>query len=261
MGQISSTESTMSDEAGSLALELVSAYRQMIALYRDDMGYTEVEAHARARGLDMSSEQAARDVSRIRGQAPAHVTWSDLQRLADCNPDQMVAVWDEMKGDARDELASGHRAAQALDWQRRPWTRARYLAIRDSLRADSPPQTGVEAALLDMAAEAMGDYLEWSEQLHIQASSEVASERDQLREEGRWSAPRQRTADAIEQSSRMAERAHKRFLQTIKAFHELRRSSSSLYVRHAGQINVGQQQVNVTQTTPSGLAPSPDLSK
>jgi len=43
----------------------------------------------------------------------------------------------------------------------------------------------------------------------------------------------------------MAERAHKRCLQTVKLPNDLLRASPALYVGHASQINVGQQQVNV----------------
>jgi hypothetical protein len=46
----------------------------------------------------------------------------------------------------------------------------------------------------------------------------------------------------------MTERAHQRFLKTIKLLHELQRSAPMLYVGQAGQINVGRQQVNVAGT-------------
>ena len=98
---------------------------------------------------------------------------------------------------------------------------------------------------MDSAAEAFGDYLGWTDQRHMQAGSEAATERDSLERHGIWSPARLSTAEAIEQSAKMAERAHKRFLQTVKLLHELQRSAPSLYVGHAAQINVGQQQVNV----------------
>jgi hypothetical protein len=67
---------------------------------------------------------------------------------------------------------------------------------------------------------------------------------------GDWSPVRLSYAEAIEQSAKMVERAHKRFLQTVKLLHELQRSTPMLYVGHAGQINVGKQQVNVA-TSPA----------
>ncbi len=62
-----------------------------------------------------------------------------------------------LKAAARDELDSGHRTAQALDWNGGPWERALFLAIRDSFRADYRPRPGFEAAMVDLAAEAFGD--------------------------------------------------------------------------------------------------------
>jgi hypothetical protein len=209
----------------------------------------------------MTPEEAERDVTRIRGQAPEQMTWPDLLRLAERDPEAMLAVWDDIKVAARDESESGHRAAQALDWQRRPWARARFLALRDSFRDGTPPATGIEAALIDLAAEAHGDYLELSQQLHRMLSAEVEIQRDDLERDGRWRPTREVTDAAIARVERRADRAHKRFLQTVKMLHDLRRASPTLYVGHAGQINVGQQQVNLTPSSLPDSKESDDLAK
>ena len=94
----------------------------------------------------------------------------------------------------------------------------------------------------------------------MQASAEMVSERTRLERDGDWSPVRLSNAEAIELSSRMAERAHKRFLQTIKMLHDLQRTSATIFVRRAAQINVGQQQVNVASPAPSG-AEETDLPK
>jgi hypothetical protein len=251
----------VADETWSLAGELSHAYHQMVTLYQEQMGLTGADADARARGADMTPEEAADDLARIRERPPEQVTWSDLLRLAERDPEAMLEVWENQKAAARDELASGHRAAQALDWQRRPWARARYLAIRDSFRAGTPPASGVEAALVDLAAEAYSDYLELSEQVHRMLSSEAEIQRDDLEREGRWHPPHVTVADAIERTGRQAERAHQRFLRTVKTLNEVQRLAPTLYVAHAGQINVGQQQVNVAGS-PSPLNGVPqDLPK
>jgi hypothetical protein len=248
-------------EVGSLAIELARAYQQMAAFYRDQLKLTGPEADRRARGLDVTPEEAAEDVARIRDRPPDEISWFDLTRLAERDPSALAEVWADLKAEARRELASGHRTAQALAWESRPWTRARFLAIRDSLRAGNVPQSGIEAALLDTAAEAFSDYLEWSEQLHMLASSEVELERDSVRRDGRWSPARLGMAAAIEQSAKLAERAHQRFLRTIKLFHELQRAAPTLYVAQAGQINVGAQQVNVGALQSTASEASKDLSK
>jgi hypothetical protein len=209
----------------------------------------------------MTPEEAMNDVARIHVMPPEHVTWPELVRLAERDPEAMLEVWEDQKAAAREELASGHRAAQALDWQRHPYARARFLAIRESFRAHTPPQSGIEAALIDAAAEAYGDYLELSEQVHRMLSAEAEIQRDDLEREGRWYPPHITTADAIERTERRAERAHQRFLRTVKTLNELQRLAPTLYVAHAGQVNVGQQQVNVAADRPTGKTSGRDLPK
>jgi hypothetical protein len=184
-----------------------------------------------------------------------------LQRVVERNPDAMVAIWDDLQAEARHELESGHRAAQALDWQRRPWARAGFLALRDSFRDGTPPATGIEAALIDLAAEAHGDYLELSQQLHRMLSAEVEIQHDDLGRDGRWRPTHEVTDAAIARVERRADRAHKRLLQTVKMLHDLRRASPTLYVGHDGQINVGQQQVNLTPSSLPDSKESDDLAK
>lgn len=234
------------NETDPLARELASAYRRMAAFYRDQMELTGTNADQRARGTDYSEQEAAEDRQRILERPADQVSWFDLSRLAERNSDDAGAAWVRVREAARRELASGHRTAQALEWRGGPWQRARFLAIRDTFRESTPPQNGIEAALLDTAAEAFGDYLEWSEQLHMQISSEVETERIGLERDGYWRPSRLSMAEAIELSSKMAERAHARFLRTIKMLHDLRRLTPTVYVGNAGQINVGSQQVNVS---------------
>jgi hypothetical protein len=240
-------------EVESLAAELAQAYRQMAAFYRDQLQLTGPEADARARGRDMTPEEAAADTARIRDRPPDEVSWYDLNRLAERDPEAATAIWRRLRAAAGRELASGHRTAHALEWQGHPWDRARFLALRDRFRGDAP-MSGVEAALIDSAAEAFSDYLEWSEHLHMLASTEAAGERSRLDRDGYWEPPRLGSAETLERASRMAERAHGRFLRTVKLLTELRRSEPTLYVAPARQINVGGQQVNVAAPTDGDAA-------
>ena len=241
------------NETAVLARQLAHAYRRMAAFYHDQLKLSGPESDARARGTDYSDDEAEEDRQRMLERPADEVSWFDLNRLIERNPDDMIAVWAKIKAQAREELASGFRTAHALDWNSRPWQQARFLAIRASFRAGTPPRNGIESALLDTAAEAFGDYLELTEQFHMQISSEVETEQHRLEREGGWTPPRLSMAEAIEQSSKLAERAHTRFLRTVKMLHELRRLTPTVYVGNAGQINVGHQQVNVA-------GPSPDYS-
>jgi hypothetical protein len=249
------------DETGVLATELARAYRRMATFYHEQLNLSGAEADSRARGTDYTDEEAAADLTRIRERPPEEVSWFDLERLVERDPETMGTVWAEIKAAARKELASGHRTAQALAWDGRPWQRARFLAIRSSFRDVSPPQTGIEAGLIDMAAEAFSAWLELSEQYQMLAGTEAELERSSLERNGRWKPPHQITTEHTERVEHMAERAHLRFLKTVKMLTELRRLAPSVYVGHAGQINVGQQQVNVVERRPETQAQPQDLSK
>lgn len=233
-------------EAGSLASDLAHAYGRMVRFYRDQLEMSGAEADTRARGANDPPDEAATDLDRIRNRPPDQVSWFDLNRVADRDPEAMTELWNGLRAAARDELASGHRTARALDWDGHPWDRARFLAIRDSFRADHDLRPGIESALVDLAAEAFGDYLAWSEQLHMQAATEVNLERHDLERHGAWKPQRIGSAEAMEHSARMADRAHARLLRTLKALGDLRRPGP-VHVHQAAQVNVGAQQVIVAQ--------------
>ena len=55
--------------------------------------------------------------------------------------------------------------------------------------------------------------------------------------------PRVTDADAIEQAAGMVDRFNRLFLRTLRALTDLRRRSPPVLI-HAGQVNVGHQQVN-----------------
>jgi hypothetical protein len=241
------------DESGEIemiAAEMADAYQRQVAFLRQHMHMDDQHAHLAVRGPHMTAEEVASVHERLVQCPPEQVHWLDLQGLAEHDPVAVVDVWRELKRQARDELEGGHRAAQAMDWQRRPWARARFIALREHLQLGSPPQTGVEAALYDLAAEAYSDYLEHTEQWHRMMSAEAEVERGDLDRTGKWSVPRRIVAEAIADAERRKDAAHNRFLRTVKMLHELQRSKPALYVAKAGQINVDQQQVNMT--TPRG---------
>jgi hypothetical protein len=235
-------------EAESLAVAMARAYRQMAAFYRDQLELTGPDADARASGSDVTPEEAAADAQRIRERPADEVSWFQLARLAERDPAEAAAAWQRIRTAAHDELTSGHRTAQALEWQGGPWSRARFLALRDSFLRGTPPQSGIESALVDSCAEAFSDYLEWTEHLNRMASVDMEYEETRAERDGRWRPQRLSYAAAIENASRMAERAHARFLRTVKTLHEIRRMAANVYVSQAGQVNVGSQQVNITAT-------------
>ena len=162
-------------DPASLAREIATAYRRMARFYHHQLELALPAADRRARGLDYTAEEEAAERQRIVDRPADELAWFDFTRLAERTPDELTVVWHRVRAEARQELASGHRTAHALEWRGGPWQRAQYLALRDSFRDDLPPRFGIEAALVDSAAESFGDYLGWSEHLHMLESTEVAS--------------------------------------------------------------------------------------
>ena len=83
-----------------------------------------------------------------------------MNQVAAVDPAAFYAVWERVKAEARQELASGHRAASAVDVAGRPWDRAQFLALRESFREEWQPRGGIEDALIDAAALSFARYLE-----------------------------------------------------------------------------------------------------
>ncbi|MGI8485987.1 MAG: hypothetical protein ACR2OU_17215 [Thermomicrobiales bacterium] len=233
-------------EAESLAMEMARAYRRMVTFYQDQLELSGPEADARARGADYTPEEAEADLVRTRDGPADQVSWYDLIRLAERHSSDAAVQWRRIREAARRELESGHRAAQSLAWDSRPWERARFLAIRESFR-NGMLAHGIEAALIDAAAQAYSDFLEESEHLHMLSGVEMETERTRAERDGEWRPQRLSYAEMVEQSARRVERAHTRFLQSVEKLHEVRKLSPAVYVGHAGQVNVGHQQLNVAR--------------
>ena len=71
---------------------------------------------------------------------PDQVSWLDIGMLTEEDAEAGEALWNSIRAEARDELATGHRTAAALDYRTDPWDRAQYLAIRDEFREQWQPR-------------------------------------------------------------------------------------------------------------------------
>jgi hypothetical protein len=229
------------DGAGSLAREMARAYLQMREFYRREMAPAAADAWA--------GDPAGDDVGRIAETPPHEISWWTLGRLAALDPERAQAAWERILAEARDELASGHRAAQALEWDGTPWRRARFLAIREAFVEEWRPRGGVELALIDQMAQAHTSYLFWMERLHIRSVGEARVEDRTLERDGSWEPPRVDAAAALEQAAAMADRFSRLFLRDLRALRDLRRYAPAVVVQGSAQINVAQRQVNVNRAS------------
>jgi hypothetical protein len=228
-------------EIGTVARRLAASYEANLRWRMMELKESAEEADRRVRDDDPDWQREAL------AESSDQVSWWSLSQLIESDPEAGWAVWERVKEEASDELASGHRAAVALCWDDRPWQRAQFLAIRQAFVDEWGPRGGIESTLIDQMAQAHSLYLEWIERAHTQASLEASSFDRQISQTGRWK-PRQISAsESLDQSAQMAERWQKLFVRSLRALRDLRRHAPPVVLAGPGsQVNVGHQQVNTT---------------
>lgn len=226
------------DEVGSVAREMGRAYGELVADYKRLWRIETAEAIEKARTpRERALELAATD-------PPDQLSWHTLSSVMEHDPGAALAAWGRIKDAAGKELRSGHRTGQSLEWGNRPWDRARFIALREAFREDWQPRGAVEAGLVDLLAHTFALYLRWTERLTMYAETECRSEDVKLKKEGYWMPPRMSEGAWLRWCADQADSAHRRFLATLKTLQELRRLPG-VTIATAGQVNIGQQQVNL----------------
>lgn len=176
------------------------------------------------------------------------IEWRELGALAEANPAEALARWEEVKQAARDEITSGFRCADIGGENIKPFERARFIALHEQLEEGWQPRNGVEHSLIDMLAQTLSLFQYWTQIAHVRAVSASSELYEESREyEGCWPRPRQDAADAIEQAQRLADGYHRQYMRTLRQMRDLRRYAPPVIVNNGGQVNVANQQVNVSK--------------
>lgn len=197
---------------------------------------------------------AAQEAQRV---PPAALSWRHLAAVeAEDGGAAALAAWESVRRAARTELASGHRAAMVMEGaESSPMDRARFLAVWEALAAEWQPRGGIEWSLIDAMAQAQAAHGYWLGKLTERTQREVAedvrdreklSQQEQYHRWGEWLPARVTTAEAIAEASGMVDRFNRVFLRTLRQLRDLRRYSP-VVINNPGQVNVGGQQVNVSQ--------------
>jgi hypothetical protein len=180
---------------------------------------------------------------------PEKVHWSHLAALAQGDQRGAFDLWEKIKQYAREELATGTRVVEAIGPRAEPLERARLFAVRAELIDGWQPQNGIEHTLIDMLAAAYSLWLHWTEIAHSWATGFI---NDSI-EKGHptlglaWRPPSIDTSEAVERAHRLADSYNRQFLRVLRQMRDLRRYAPPVIVNNGGQVNVGQQQVNVAQ--------------
>jgi hypothetical protein len=179
---------------------------------------------------------------------PQDVTWADLAAVADVDTDHALALWARLRVAADDELECGKRGAKVAGENGEPYALAQYLAIRDAFADQWQPQGGIESAMIEMLAIAYSLQMYWSSIANDRVMRVHDAQRDQLKryELNGWKSPYQSEADAVDQAHRLADGYNRQFLRVLRQLRDLRRYTP-VVIQSAQQVNVGNQQVNVSR--------------
>lgn len=231
-------------EAGSLARAMAEGYADALAAHNERVKLALGDAEMAA--LSAGEPTDALTV------APQQVSWLTLAELVQADPERFELAWQRIKGEARAELDSGHRAAGVLPPFSYPWEQAQFLAMRQAFIDQWQPRGGVEDVLIDTMAQAHTSYQMWLSRLMFEATVDVSPDARRAQRAGGWQPPRLDAAAAMEQAAAMADRFQRMFLRALRALRDLRRYTPAVIVQNAGQVNVGNQQVNVAENATPG---------
>lgn len=226
-----------SGATSALARKLAEARRQLIEEYEHFHGMSREEAIALAHESD-----STQITQQILGQPLQTTSWHDLDKLTAVDPDLAVERWNAMLDNSVEEMESGHRAARALEsGSTQCHERAQFLAMREHLARDWQPRNGVEWSLIDAIATAQHMKFFWLQRM-------VAFDTLDLTEDivSQLKLPRVTSAQAIEQAACMVDRFDRMFMRALRQLRDLRRYMPTVVVQHADQVNVGEQQLNVS---------------
>ena len=227
-------------EAPSLARELVNAREGMVAYYRRQYGQNIPEA---VKNTEEFFATNAANVERILKTPADNTSWYEIEQLATADPALAARRWEEIKEAAYQELASGHGPAKAVESSEQTcWKRAQFLALRDDLANQWRPRGGIEWALIDMMAQALTLQTFWTHRLVMLDVLEWPD--PPSKEMAKFQPPRIGQSMAMDQAAGMVDRFNRMFMRALRQLRDLRRYT--VVIQSAEQVNIGQQQVNVT---------------
>jgi hypothetical protein len=245
-------------ERGSVLRELRHTVVRMAIHQEKNYGSSTDEAVAYA--CDPHPFEGTEEIlKRIEKTPMESLDWWQIAILFGRDQQQAEWVWKQLKQEARREFLSGHRVARVSetgDWQREPWKRARFLAIRDGFVEQWKPSGAIELAMIDTMAQAYSEYLYWSEETHrrstteMKLSQELDEERYYKGAKGNWIPLRVGEQNAIEHAMQMMDRYNRLFLRTLRQLRDLRRYSTPITINNPQQVNIateGGRQVNVAE--------------
>jgi hypothetical protein len=178
---------------------------------------------------------------------PEKVEWGHLAAVADVDVNDSLTLWARIRDAADNELESGRRAAQVTGSRTEPYALAQFLAIRDSFADQWQPNGGIESAMIDMMTIAFSLQMYWSAVAHkrsVEIHNDQEKELNRYENKG-WKSPYQYEANAVEQAYKLADGYNRQFLRVLRQLRDLRRYAPVIIQNNGGQVNIGEQQLNM----------------
>ena len=227
-----------------LAAKMADAYKGMVEHYKHTLKLSSADAIAKA-----DEPASGQWITQIMEADPDQVSWYQLEELAERDVALVKECWGSIKRVALYELQCGHRSADAVGGS--PMDRARFLAIRHELAREWQLRNGIEYTLIDQMAQAHTQFLRW---MNAFTNWSSVTFREPTQAEAEWEAPRLSDAEAVERAAALVDRWNRLFIRSLRALRDLRRYP--VVVQNAGQVNVGEKQVNVGTVNGSPLPES-----
>lgn len=234
-------------DAVAMANDYGSRFSRMVRDYQRHNGGTREEATAALTQPDAWLERQT-----LQG-PPDDVAWEGMDALAVSNPDAFLKRWEEIKEAAREEQRRGLHASLIVEgYSSTPWTRAVFLAARAAIADGFQPRNDLEWQLIDQGALAQVELWHWQRILQAEgvaatlgvrmAIEQKKSEKGLKRDLSRLLSVEETTGYAMS----MVERWQRIYLRALEALQRMRRGKTAVVVKRAGQVNVGQNQVNLS---------------
>jgi len=119
--------------------------------------------------------------------------------------------------------------------------------MRQGLMDEWQPSGGMEMALLDTLATCLWMFLFWMHQHVLRATTRAEIEESDLKRNGKRRPPFSWELEDTARVAAIADRFHRMAMRTLRALRDLRRYSRAINIQNAGQVNIGEKQVNVAR--------------
>lgn len=226
-------------EARNLGRELARVYKRTVESFQQLSCLSPEEAIERVD--ELLSGVSVEDVLHL---DPEEISWLDLDSLAGAG--ESIQIWEQIKAEARDELSVGGTVAKVVEGHNaKPWERAQFFALRQGMIDEWRPRGGMELALIDTLASSLYMYRFWLNQHVERATTRAEIQKNDLKVRGKRRPALSWEEENTARAAEMADRFHRMAMRSLRALRDLRRYAPTVSIQSAGQVNIGEKQVNL----------------